>query len=265
MAKATGTQATSLLKAIQVLQALEESQAGRGVTEIARQLGLPKSAVHRLLATFQAQGFVRQLSNRRYILGPTLVRLGLRAAERLTPRRLARPYLEALAQETGETVFLGILAQAEVLIVDKVESTEVLRISPPLGAVVPLWPTALGKLLLAYSPDGRREQLLESLQLPATTLPRERVLRGVRQELVRINRRGFAVSVEEWTPDICCLAVPIRQGQGTVTAALALAMPRSRMPQAPRHDPFGSGVSEAPYPVLPALRTAAERISTVLP
>jgi DNA-binding IclR family transcriptional regulator len=264
MAK-TGPQATSLLKALQVLQALEESHTGRGVTEIARQLGLPKSAVHRLLATFQEQGFVRQLSNRRYILGPALVRLGLRAAERFTPRRLARPYLEALAQETGETVFLGMLAQAGVVIVDKVESPEVLRISPPLGAVLPLWPTALGKLLLAYSPEARREQLLESMQLPTTTLPRERGLHGIRQELARIRQRGFAASVEEWTPDICCLAVPIRQGQGEVTAALALAMPRSRMPQAPRHDPFGSSMFEAQYPVLPALRTAAERISAALP
>ena len=95
--------ATSLVKALHVLLALEQSPAGRGVTDIARALGLPKSAVHRLLVTFQACGFVQQLSeSSRYTLGPVLARLGLRAADLFTPRRVARPYMEALAHEVGD-------------------------------------------------------------------------------------------------------------------------------------------------------------------
>lgn len=90
--------ATSLVKALHVLLALEESPEGRGVTDIARALGLPKSAVHRLLVTFQACGFVQQQAeSSRYTLGPVLARLGLRAADLFTPRRVARPYMEALS------------------------------------------------------------------------------------------------------------------------------------------------------------------------
>src|SRR5438309_36366 len=78
--------------------------------DIARALGLPKSAVHRLLVTFQACGFVQQQAETsRYTLGPVLARLGLRAADLFTPRRVARPYMEALAHEVGETIFLGVL------------------------------------------------------------------------------------------------------------------------------------------------------------
>src|SRR5438067_1094353 len=91
--------ATSLVKALDVLLALEQSPAGRGVTDIARALGLPKSAVHRLLVTFQACGFVQQQTETsRYTLGPVLARLGLRAADLFTPRRVARPAMEAPAR-----------------------------------------------------------------------------------------------------------------------------------------------------------------------
>jgi DNA-binding IclR family transcriptional regulator len=108
--------ATSLVKALDVLLALEDSPAGRGVTDIARALGLPKSAVHRLLVTFQACGFVQQQpETSRYSLGPVLARLGLRAADLFTPRRVARPYMEALAHEVGETIFLGILCEEKML------------------------------------------------------------------------------------------------------------------------------------------------------
>ena len=120
MSEKLAAPATSLVKALDVLLALEQSPEGRGVTDIARALGLPKSAVHRLLVTFQACGFVQQQAQTsRYTLGPVLARLGLCAADLFTPRRVARPYMEALAHEVGETIFLGVLCEESVLIVEK--------------------------------------------------------------------------------------------------------------------------------------------------
>jgi IclR family KDG regulon transcriptional repressor len=258
--------ATSLIKALRVLLCLEDSQAGRGVTDIARALGLPKSAVHRLLVTFQELGFVQQQPDSRYTLGPALARLGLRAADMFTPRRVARPYLEALAQEIGETVFLGVLAQDQVLVVDKVEHGQVLRVSPALGTALPLHRTALGRLLLAFRPEPQRERYLQTLAEPGSATAPELRSDALRQELAAIAHQGVAVSLEEWAPDICCLAAPIRHRQGEVIAALALALPRSRMPQPQRHDPFAAGEAGGRYPtLLPALLTAAERISAALP
>lgn len=259
--------ATSLVKALQVLLALADSAEGRGVTDVARALGLPKSAVHRLLATFREYGFVQQTPDHgRYTLGPTIARLGLRAAEMLSPRLVARPYLEALAQDVGETIFLGVLVQDSVLVVDKVEHTRVLRISPALGAMLPLQQTALGKLLLACCAPAEQERLLKSLVLPDARLRNEHQLHSLRQELAAIAQRGFAVGLEEWASDICCLAAPVRNGRGAVVAALALALPRSRMPPPPQHDPFAAERSALPYPTLiPALLATAERISMVIP
>jgi DNA-binding IclR family transcriptional regulator len=258
--------ATSLLKALRVLLVLEDSPAGRGVTDIARALGLPKSAVHRLLVTFQELGFVQQQADSRYRLGPALARLGLRAADMFTPRRVARPYLERLSQELGETVFLGVLVQDQVLVVDKVEHGQVLRISPALGTVLPVHRTALGKLLLAFRPVSQQAQYLQAMPITEDVQTHEQSLRTLRQELAAIVQQGFAVSLEEWTADICCFAAPIRSPQGEVIAALALAVPRSRMPPPQRHDPFAGGEFPAHYAThLPALLTAAERISAALP
>lgn len=258
---------TSLTKALRVLLALEAAPEGRGVTEIARALDLPKSAVHRLLTTFQEFGFVEQLpQGRRYGLGSTLARLGLRAAEQFTPRVVARPHLEALAQLMGETVFLGMLDQAAVLIVDKVEQGQVLRVTPALGAVLPLTQTALGKLLLALSDTATQTHLLEtSLALTAGSGESSPPL-GLRAEFAAIERQGYAVSVEEWMPDICCVAAPIRNSQATVVAALAVALPRSRMPRPQRHDPFsGSGPPLGDPALISPVVETAERISAALP
>lgn len=262
MVETISSQATSLVKALRVLLALEAYPEGRGVTELARELALPKSAVHRVLVTFQAHGFVRQRSDSRYHLGPTIVRLGLRAADTFAPGRVAHPHLEALAQEVGETVFLGVLAQAEVMIVDKVERGEVVRVSPSLGAVLPLRQTGLGKVLLAFCPPALRDQLGEAWSKDEHTGGDA----GLQRELTTIVRQGFAVSLEAWVPDVCCLAAPIHNGRGDVVAAVALAVPSSRMPPPPPHDPFAGRDPALSYPaLLPPLLAAAGRISAALP
>jgi IclR family acetate operon transcriptional repressor len=267
MSEKLAAPATSLVKALDVLLALEQSPEGRGVTDIARALGLPKSAVHRLLVTFQACGFVQQQAQTsRYTLGPVLARLGLRAADLFTPRRVARPYMEALAHEVGETIFLGVLCEESVLIVEKVEHNQMLRISPELGTTLPLRQTALGQVWLAFCPAAQREARLATLLAPESVVPTERVLAGLRQELSAIAQQGFAASLETWMPDICCLAVPVWNRGHELVAALAVAAPRSRMPQPQRHDPFAHGAPALQYPtLLPALMRTAERISATIP
>ena len=145
-----------------ILLELEFSADGRGVTDISRSLGLPKSAVHRVLVTFRDYGFVKQSStDSRYTLGAAVARLGLRAADMFTPRDVARPHLESLADRLGEDhLFSAFLEAHEVLIVDKVERGQVLRIAPELGTRIPLLRTALGKVLLAYAEPQDRARLV---------------------------------------------------------------------------------------------------------
>ena len=259
--------ASSLVKALRILLELEFSADGRGVTDISRSLGLPKSAVHRVLVTFRDYGFVNQSStDSRYTLGTTVARLGLRAADMFTPRDVARPHLEALADRLSETVFLGVLEGREVLIVDKVERGQVLRIAPELGTRIPLLRTALGKVLLAYAGKDNRARLVVASALDAEDANGTRQNPSLAQELDSIARRGVAVSIEEWTSNVCCIAAPIRNCRGDVVAAVAVTLPLSRMPHPQRHDPFAGGSPLAQYPtLLPPLVETASHVSTLIP
>ena len=261
------THATSLIKALRVLLALESSVDGRGVSEIARSLGLPKSAVHRLLVTFRDYGFVQQsAADSRYTLGPTVARLGLRAADMFTPRGVARPYLKTLADRLGETIFLGVLDAHEVLVVDKVERGQVLRISPQLGVRLPLFQTALGKVLAAYAKPAEQARLVAICAREAGEANGIRQSPSRHQELEAIARQGVAISLEEWTDNVCCLAAPIFNSRGDVVAAVAVTLPRSRLPHPQRHDPFAGGNPLGQYPaLLPPLVETARHISTLIP
>lgn len=259
--------ATSLVKALQVLLALEYSPEGRGVTDIARALGLPKSAVHRLLVTFQACGFVQQQAETsRYRLGPVLARLGFQAAAVFTPRRIAQPLMEAGAQEMGETLLLGVLCETSMLVVERVEPHQGLHLAPHPGATLPLRQTALGDIWLACCPEAQRDTLLTALAPANSVVPPERWLAGLRHELSTVAQQGFAVSHETWLPDLCCLAVPVWNRRHSLIAALAVAVPRGRMPAPERHDPFAHGTPAAQYPtLLPVLLRIAAEITALVP
>jgi DNA-binding IclR family transcriptional regulator len=262
----TIAQATSLRKALRVLTALEGYPAGRGVTDIARALALPKSAVHRLLVTFQACAFVQQLPHSsRYALGPTLARLGLRALETCTPQAITRPYMEALAQEVNATIFLGILCEDSILLVEKAEPSQGLRLAPPLGTTLPLQHTALGRVWLACCPATQRDALLAAVLPSASAIPAVHDAAELRRELAIIAQQGFAVTMETWLPDLCCLAAPLRNSRAELVAALAIVLPRSRMPQHQRHDPFTRHAPAWQYPtLLPALLRTTAQLAEVL-
>jgi DNA-binding IclR family transcriptional regulator len=174
--------------------------------------------------------------------------------------------MEGLAHEVGETIFLGVLCEQSIMVVEKVEHHQGLRISPELGTLLPLWQTAMGQVWLAFCPAAQREVLLATLATPESIVPAERLLAGFRQELATIAQQGFAVRLETWMADICCLAVPLWHRQHALVAALAVTVPRSHMPEPQRHDPFARGAPALRYPtLLPALLRAAEQISAAVP
>jgi hypothetical protein len=120
--------------------------------------------------------------------------------------------MEALAQEVGETIFLGVLCEESVLVVEKVEHNQVLRISPELGTTLPLRQTALGQVWLAFCTVPQRGALMAVVVGPVSVIPAERVLAGLRQELSAMAQQGFAVSLETWMPALCVWLCPYGTG-----------------------------------------------------
>ena len=221
----------SVDRAIDLLFHLHGERESRGVSEIARALGLPKSTVHRLLRALARRGLVEQEAGGRYAPGSRLVALGLGAQDRDPVVAVARPVLEGEAQALGETVFLTAPRGEAMVVLDKAEGAGFLRAAPRLGEQVPLHATAVGKLALAFAPE---RFALESAGLEGFT---ERTLRdreALRAEVERARKQGFAENHGEWIEGLSVVAAPVLLdapggGARRFVAALAVAAATPRL------------------------------------
>jgi DNA-binding IclR family transcriptional regulator len=220
----------AVLRTARVLKAFSDGQAEFGVNQLARHLALSPATVHRILNTLVAEGFIEQDSvTGRYHLGPEALFLGLAC---LNSRHLGSeciPIMRDLSTQTGESVNLGILRGKSVIYVHQVESPQPLRFARDVGTSIPLHSTALGKLLLAFLPEPRQQDLLASLDLvchtPATITDRAELRRHLRT----VRERGYAITDEEYISDLRGLAVPVRDYSGEVIAGLSVMGPSSRL------------------------------------
>ncbi len=237
---------TSIEKAVDVLFHLHAAPEPVGVTQLGRAIGLPKSSVHRLLASLTKRGLVQQDARGGYEPGVALMALGLGAQERDPLVIAARPVLESEAAATGETVFLVAMRARRLIVLDKAEGTGFLRAAPQVGSVVPVHATAVGKLFLANGLAPLVRMPLERFtdHTPVSAVELERAV-------ARARRDGTATSREEWMPGLSVLAAPISV-RGQMRGALALGAPTPRLP------------ASAEGALLAHVRVAAERISARL-
>jgi DNA-binding IclR family transcriptional regulator len=216
--------ATSVEKALDVLLHLHAVGTG-GVSALARDLALPKSTAHRLLAALGRRGLVDQDAQGRYRPGLRLVALGLGVLDREPLVAAARSCLEAEAAASGETLFLAAARGGRLVVLDKVDGTGFLRASPRVGEVVPVHATATGKLYLAFAPD----QLAGVDPAPARFTGRTVTSsRGLAREIARVRSRGWAENREEWLPGLAVVAAPVRAST-RLHGVIALAAPAVRL------------------------------------
>lgn len=242
----------SVDKALRLLWMFRERQRWT-VTEVSDALGIARSSAHRLLATLQLHGFVIQdPASRAYEPGRALLGVGLAAVQGLDVRNVARPELEALVAETGETVQLIILQGDRTLIVDSVESAEVVRVGARIGGSAPPNCTSAGKALLARMPFDRVRHLLGPDPLETLTPRSIGTLAELRDELHEVRERGYATNFGEHEPGAAALSVAIPTPPDTTPAALTVMAPAMRLER-----------DRVPV-VAAAARAAAERIAARL-
>lgn len=218
----------SVRRAARILGCFRDDRPELGVSEIARQLQMHKSTVHRLLATLEVEGFVRRLDGSRYTLGWKLFELGALVPGWAGIRQAVLDVLEALATETGETAHLAVLDQAQVLYVEKVESHNRLRMPSAVGKRVPVHCTALGKILVAGLSDGEVQAVLAQTPLERFTPNTIGDARRFREELRQVRKQGFALDREELEEGLMCVGGPVTDDTGIICAALSISGPASR-------------------------------------
>ena len=210
------------------------------LTDACKYLGVAHSTAHRLLAMLAHHGFVQQEPvTRAYIAGPALVEVGLAVVGSLNVREQARPMMEELAAETGETVHLGVLEGDQVRYADAVESERALRVVARTGTLVPAHCTSLGKALLGQLTDQQVAVLYPTSAEPFSARTEKSITTQAKliEELSRARARGYAVSAGETEDDVGSVAVAFRDFAGR-PAAIAVAAPTSRL-TAQRISPIG--------------------------
>jgi IclR family transcriptional regulator, acetate operon repressor len=201
------------------------------LTDACKYLGVAHSTAHRLLAMLAHHGFVQQEPvTRAYIAGPALVEVGLAVVGSLNVREQARPVMEELAAELGETVHLGVLEGDQVRYVDGVESQRALRVVARTGTLAPAHCTSLGKALLAQMSDEQIAELypLSAEPFAARTDKSITTQAKLLKELRKTRERGYAVNSGETEEDVGSVAIAFRDFAGR-PAAIAVAAPTSRL------------------------------------
>ena len=219
---------TALQRGLQLLQLFSQSPQGFTAKQVAVRSRLPVSTVHRFLVNLEAGGFLNCNGNV-YHLGTACFAIGQAALAQLDIRRVSLPYLQELNRQTRETIHLTIRHGSAAVYVEKLDSTEQLRIYSRIGAAVPLYCTAVGKVMLAYMPDDQRDQLLPQLALKRFTPNTVGNLQELQAELHRIRKNGYACDLEEHELHIRCVAAPIWDHAGLVNASLSITAPMVRM------------------------------------
>ena len=222
-----------LERVFHILDALAEASSELALSELSHKLRLHRSTVHRLLVVLEGKRYVEKNPvSGRYRLGSKLLELGTKVAAGLELPAIARPFLEQLVQETGETAHMGVLRQGEVLSITNVESSRTLHTPGTVGRRTPAHCSSLGKSLLAFLPDSELRGLIEARGLNAYTVNTITRPEGLKAELQHVRERGYAVDEEEYEEGLKCIGAPVRDYSGEVIAAISIAGPASRLGEA---------------------------------
>lgn len=223
---------SAVSKALRIIEVLVEAKRPLALHEMAVETGMPKPSALRMLLQLEEIGTVkRDVTGKRYVIGDAFAGLAMRTVSHMTRTSTVRDLLAQLVETVGETCNLGVLDGRQVLYLERVESDQPLRMHLRAGSRVPLHATAVGKLILAFLPDEKRDRLLDGPALPRlteNTLTRDALV----AQLPEIRGRGFSINREESAIGLIGVAVPVLDPIGNILAGLAIHAPISRFDEA---------------------------------
>jgi IclR family transcriptional regulator, acetate operon repressor len=240
MAQSGGVQSVS--RALDLLEVVAQAGGQMAISEMATASGLPLPTIHRLVRTLVDRGYMRQLPNRRYTLGSRLIPLGEVAGAMLGT--WARPVLENLVGELGETANLAVLDGDRVAYVAQVPSTHSMRMFTEVGRRVYPHCTGVGKAILSLLPDEQIRTLLGRTGMPAQTphtlTDPATLLSAVR----RIREEGYAMDEGEQEVGVRCVAVPVPSNGARMAISVSGPAPRMTLELVERAIPLLTGAAE---------------------
>jgi IclR family transcriptional regulator, KDG regulon repressor len=217
-----------LHKALDILDAVKQSPNGIGLTELAQSLSLPKATVYRIASTLLTREYLEQTTSGTYQVSRKMFSLPIRKQLDQILVRIAHPFILELAAFCKETVNLGLIDAAEVVVISTAESSQAVRMSSKVGNRRFLHTTALGKVMLAAMQTREVEHLIGLKGLPKVTDKSITTMAELMRELQKIRSAGYAIDNQENEVQGRCIASPISI-HGQVVAALSISGPEFRM------------------------------------
>ncbi|MGO1173193.1 MAG: IclR family transcriptional regulator [Actinomycetaceae bacterium] len=246
MANGPGVQ--SVDRAIDLLEILADLGGDAALTELAAASELPLPTIHRLMRTMVARGYARQLASRRYTLGPRLIRLGESAGRQLGAG--AKPHLERLARELGESANLAMIDRDMAVYVAQVASSHSMRMFTEVGRRVFCHATGVGKIVLSQLPEETVRAIVDRVGMPPATDLTITTIDDLLAELEKIRAQGYAVDDGEQEIGVRCFAVTVPNAP--TPSALSISGPAARV------------TFELGERAVPLLHEVAEGVSTEL-
>ncbi|MGM7636041.1 IclR family transcriptional regulator [Bacillus sp. Hm123] len=217
----------TVLKSMEIIQLFfnEEQQT---LQEIVEKTSLPKTSAYRMAESLYELGFLQKNDEGAYKLGLLFLQLGQLVAERLEIRKVALPMMHELRKETGEAVNLIIREKDEAVYIEKVDTTERVRVYTQIGRRAPLYAGACPRILLAFLSAEEKEGLINRATIKKYadgTIVDKDVLR---QMLVKSREEGYSISHSELENYSSAVAAPIFDHMGKVIAGISLVGPEAR-------------------------------------
>jgi DNA-binding IclR family transcriptional regulator len=217
-------------RAVQILQCFSEKRPELKLIEISDELGLNKSTVHGIISTLKYHGLIEQDNEtQKYRLGVYLMQLGDVVSRSIDVVGIARPFITDICNQVEETVHLATLDNMEVVYIDKIESTQSMRIFSARGARNPAYCTGVGKAMLAYLDEHTLDKLLQSSELIAVTPKTITNKPELMLEFVKIREDGYSFDNEENAIGLTCVAAPVFDHTGNVKYGVSVSGPTARM------------------------------------
>jgi DNA-binding IclR family transcriptional regulator len=240
-------------RALAIFELLSERERAYSFVEMTELLGYPRSSLHGLLRTLTDRSWLELDPNtRRYSLGIRAWQAGQTYLRTIELDKRAAPYMERVRDELDETVQLSILDGRYNIYIGKAEGGQRLGLASEVGRRLQAHATGLGKVLLSGLPDDDVSARFAGVTMEAFTPNTITDVASLLRELATIRARGHAEDNEEYTLGVRCIAVPVRDHQKPVAAAISVSVPTVRFDAARRRA------------TLRALKVAADDLSTAL-
>lgn len=219
----------SAVRVFEIIECLVDSDNGLTIKEISTRLSFPQSSTFNLVQTMQEMGYLIQAPDKRFKLGPKFIYIGNRTLESFDLATGSRQHLENLMNKVGETVFMAVQSGIDIVYLAKVDSMQSIKTSAVIGSHKPLYCTGLGKAILAFLSEEKRESLLNQIDLKPVTPHTITNQTKFVEQLDLFKQKGYAIDDEEGEEGLFCYAAPIFDATQKLVAAISTAGPKERI------------------------------------